>query len=367
MIKSGTCSATAAALFTLVLCVRPEPAAAQSTETTTNNLKSLSLDQLMDVEVVSVSRHPEPLLHTASAIQVITREDIRRSGATSIPEALRLADNLQVAQKNSHDWGISARGFNTALANKLLVMIDGRTVYTPLFSGVFWDVQDYLLEDIDRIEVISGPGGTLWGANAVNGVINIITRKASDTQGLYAEGGGGNQLQEFGGARYGGTVGDETQFRVYGKYFDRGDESVASGGAATDSWHQAQGGFRVDSALSSRDTLSVHGDFYGGRENVEDFSTARTAGGNLVGLWNHQFESGSQMTLQSYYDRTHLADPVPEATVGNIPIAPAASFSMISPLPISISSTSFMPERSIIWSGALDIVVPMTWWRMRPL
>ena len=312
-----------ATVLMILLATGTDAVMAQHADSTTDALKNLSLDQLMDVEVTSVSRHPEKLLQTASAIQVITREDIRRSGATSIPEALRLADNLEVAQKNSHDWAISARGFNTALANKLLVMIDGRTVYTPLFSGVFWDVQDYLLEDIDRIEVISGPGGTLWGANAVNGVINIITRKAADTQGAYAEGGGGNQLQEFGGARYGGTVGDATQFRVYGKYFDRGDESIADGSAAADSWHQAQGGFRMDSALSSQDDLSVHGDFYQGRENETGIDTARTDGGNLVGQWTHESDSGSQMSLQSYYDRTHLADPIAAATLGTIPIAPA--------------------------------------------
>ncbi|HTB68041.1 MAG TPA: TonB-dependent receptor [Steroidobacteraceae bacterium] len=312
-----------ATVLMILLATGTDAVMAQHADSTTDALKNLSLDQLMDVEVTSVSRHPEKLLQTASAIQVITRDDIRRSGATSIPEALRLADNLEVAQKNSHDWAISARGFNTALANKLLVMIDGRTVYTPLFSGVFWDVQDYLLEDIDRIEVISGPGGTLWGANAVNGVINIITRKAADTQGAYAEGGGGNQLQEFGGARYGGTVGDATQFRVYGKYFDRGDESIADGSAAADSWHQAQGGFRMDSALSSQDDLSVHGDFYQGRENETGIDTARTGGGNLVGQWTHESDSGSQMSLQSYYDRTHLADPIAAATLGTIPIAPA--------------------------------------------
>jgi iron complex outermembrane receptor protein len=306
-----------------LLAMSAEVAMAQPADATTDALKNLSLDQLMDVEVTSVSRHPEKLLQSASAIQVITREDIRRSGATSIPEALRLADNLEVAQKNSHDWVISARGFNTALANKLLVMIDGRTVYTPLFSGVFWDVQDYLLEDIDRIEVISGPGGTLWGANAVNGVINIITRKATDTQGAYVEGGGGNQLQEFGGARYGGTLGDDTQFRVYGKYFDRGDESIADGTAAGDSWHQEQGGFRMDSALSSQDEVNVHGDFYDGRENETGGDAARTGGGNLVGQWTHLSDSGSQMSLQSYYDRTHLADPIAPATLGDIPIAPA--------------------------------------------
>ena len=150
---------------------------------TPSELKKLSLEQLLDLEVTSVSRRPEKLSETASAIQVITQEDIRRSGATSLPEALRLASNLQVAQVDSRQWAISARGFNNTLANKLLVMIDGRAVYTPLYAGVFWEVQHVLLEDVDRIEVVSGPGGTLWGANAVNGVINIITKSAKDTQG----------------------------------------------------------------------------------------------------------------------------------------------------------------------------------------
>jgi iron complex outermembrane recepter protein len=169
------------------------------------------------VQVTSVARHPEKLLQAAAAIQVITREQIRRSGATTLAEALRLADNLEVAQKNSHDWGISARGFNTDLATKLLVMIDGRTVYTPLFSGVFWDAQDYLLEDVERIEVIGGSGGTLWGANAVNGIINIITRSAADTHGTYVEAGGGSQPQGLAGARYGGSLAPGVDFRVYAK------------------------------------------------------------------------------------------------------------------------------------------------------
>src|SRR5713226_2774256 len=242
----------AATLLTISICCAPAEAEGSST---IGELKQLNVEDLMNVEVTSVSRHPEKLLAAASAIQVITREDIRRSGATSIPEALRLADNLQVAQKNSHDSAISARGFNTELANKLLVMIDGRTVYTPLFSGVFWDVQDYLLEDIDRIEVISGPGGTLWGANAVNGVINIITKSAADTKGLYADAGGGNQLQEFGGARYGGSLGSNVDFRVYGKYFDRADELYSNGSRAPDAWHQERGGFRLDSQVSVQDAL----------------------------------------------------------------------------------------------------------------
>src|SRR5690349_15692801 len=228
----------------------------------------------MDIEVTSVSKRAEKLLETASAIQVITGEDIRRSGATSLPEALRLANNLQVAQKGSHSWGISARGFNTELANKLLVLMDGRTVYTPLFSGVFWERQDYLLEDIDRIEVVSGPGGTLWGANAVNGVINIITKSAKDTQGFYAEGGGGTTLRDFGGVRYGGMLATNVAFRVYGKYFDRDDEVFPNGDEASDSWRMGQGGFRVDADPSLANTFTLQGDFYLANE---DLSTGGTA------------------------------------------------------------------------------------------
>src|SRR5438270_10986636 len=191
------------------------------------DLKEKSLSELMEVMVTSVSKKAEKLSEAASAVTVITQEDIRRSGVTSLPEALRLAPNLEVAQVDSHEWAISARGFNSTTANKLLVLIDGRSVYTPLFSGVFWDVQDTLLEDVDRIEIISGPGATLWGANAVNGVINIITRNAKDTQGLFVEGGGGTELRDFGGFRYGGTIASNVYYRVYGKYFDRDSTALA--------------------------------------------------------------------------------------------------------------------------------------------
>ena len=285
-------------------------------------LKQLNVEELMNVQVTSVSRHPEKLIATASAIQVITQEDIRRSGATSIPEALRLADNLQVAQKNSHDWAISARGFNTALGNKLLVMIDGRTVYTPLYSGVFWDAQDYLLEDIDRIEVISGPGGTLWGANAVNGVINIITKSAKDTQGLYAEGGGGSQPHEFGGVRYGGTLGAETQFRAYAKYFDRVDGVLANGDKEPDAWRQGRAGFRVDSQATSRDRLTVQGDYYDGHENVQTGGTGDASGQNLLGRWTRVFSDESDLALQTYLDQTHLADPIAPLIAGGRQFSP---------------------------------------------
>ena len=197
-------------------------------------LKRLSVEQLMNVEVMSVSRRPERLLRAPSAIQVITQNDIQRSGASSLPEALRLASNLDVAQVDSRQWAISARGFNSTSANKLLVLIDGRTVYTPLFSGVFWDVQDVPLSDIDRIEVISGPGATLWGANAVNGVINVITKDAGDTQGGLLSGGGGTELRGFGTARYGGRLGSAAHYRLYGKGFARDESALPDGQGASD-------------------------------------------------------------------------------------------------------------------------------------
>ncbi len=284
---------------------------AATPDPTVSELKKLSVEELMDIEVTSVSKQPEKLLDAASAIQVITNEDILRSGASSIPEALRLADNLDVARQNSHDWNISARGFNTDLANKLLVLVDGRTVYTPLFSGVFWDVQDYLLADLDRIEVISGPGGTLWGANAVNGVINITTKNAKDTQGGLIETGGGTDLQGFAAARYGGKLAPDVYFRVYAKYFDRANEGTARGKDATDGWNMSRGGFRIDSTASPQNPLTLQGDLYSGDEDVTTGGTGRVSGGNLLGRWTHTLAPDSDLSLQLYYDRTHLASPKP--------------------------------------------------------
>jgi iron complex outermembrane receptor protein len=291
-----------------------------------NELKHMTLEQLAALEVVSVSKRAEPFGQAPAAIQVITQEDIRRSGATTIPEALRLADNLIVAQKNSHDWAITARGFNTDLANKLLVMIDGRTVYTPLFSGVFWDRQDYLLEDIDRIEVVGGPGGTLWGANAVNGVINIITRQASASQGLYAYGEAGSQVNGDGGVRYGGALGTRGFYRVYGQYGDHDQERLASGGDAHDAWRRTQTGFRVDaSSPASRHTLTIQGDGYYGREQIATGRVADVSGGNLLGRWTYKWSEARDFSIQTYYDRTHLGDPIPALTIGPLTVAAAGT------------------------------------------
>lgn len=287
--------------------------AAQSTDTIppASELKRLSVEQLMQIEVTSVSRKSEKLSQAASAIQVITNEEIRRSGATSIPEALRLAPNLQVAQVGAHQWAITARGFNSATANKLLVLIDGRSVYTPLFSGVFWDIQDLPLEDIDRIEVISGPGGAVWGANAVNGVINIITKNAKDSRGLYAEAGGGASPNGFAGARYGGKAGAHTSFRAYGQYFDRDNEVYSNGDEAADSWRMGEGGLRFDAQTSSRDVVMVKADAYGGNENVPTGGTSTASGGNLTGRWSRTISPRSDVSLQLYYDHAQLSNPEP--------------------------------------------------------
>lgn len=298
-------------ILALVAALPANSTLGQTQPTNATALKKLSLEQLMDLEVTSAAKTPEPYLRAAAAIQVITGDEIRRSGASSIPEALRLADNLDVAQKGSHAWAISARGFNTDSANKLLVLIDGRTVYTPLFSGVFWDHQDYLLEDIDRIEVISGPGGTLWGANAVNGVINIITKSAKDTQGIYAEAGGGSELQDFVGFRYGGTIASNVFFRVYGKYFDRDEAAFPNGADAGDPWRMGQGGFRLDAEPSGQDTFTLQGDFYAGDEGLATGGDSRVNGNNILGRWSHVFSDESDMHLQLYYDRTHLRNDIP--------------------------------------------------------
>src|SRR2546425_6091986 len=295
----------------LVLLAPPPRSLAQQPDTAASPgaLKKLTLEPLMNLEVTSVSRRPEKLSQAASAIQVITQYDIRRSGATSLPEALRLASNLEVAQVDSRQWAISARGFNSTTANKLLVLIDGRAVYTPLYSGVFWDVQDVPLCDVDRIEVTSGPGATLWGANAVNGVINIITKRAQDAQGLLVSGGGGTALQGLGGARYGGALGANVHYRAYGKAFTRDQTQFADGRAGIDDWYAGQGGVQLDWDPSETSQLTLQGDLYDGRIAQPSSGDIAVSGGNAVGRWSHAFSGTSDARLQLYYDRTHRNIP----------------------------------------------------------
>jgi iron complex outermembrane recepter protein len=286
------------------------------------DVTSMSLEDLMNMQVTSVSKRSQKVADAAAAVFVITQEDIRRSGATSIPDALRMVPGLEVAQIDQNKWAIGSRGFNGRFDNKLLVLIDGRSVYTPLFSGVYWNVQDVVLEDVDRIEVIRGPGATLWGANAVDGVINIITKSAKATQGGLVSAGAGSQEATAETVRYGSKVKDNTYYRVYGKYYDWYPSIDPTGTTASDGWHALRGGFRLDSNATTRDSITVQGDIY--HDNFGETLTVPSltsptlwstypnngseSGGDLLGRWNHSF-SRSSTSLQMYYDRTNIADP----------------------------------------------------------
>jgi iron complex outermembrane receptor protein len=285
-------------LFVLAALLAAAPSAARA-----EDLADLSLEELANLEVTSVSRRAERLADAPASLFVITGEDIRRSGATSLPEALRLAPNLEVARIDARQYAISARGFNNAVGNKLLVLIDGRTIYTPLFSGVFWDAQDTLLEDIERIEVISGPGGTQWGANAVNGVINVITRRATGTVGTVAEAGFGN-LERGLAARQGFALDGGGAVRVYGKFFEGRHGVRANGAAVPDEWHNGQAGFRGDWGTAASQ-FTLQGDAYRGSDQQGTTGVdARFSGGNVLARWNRQLAATERLQLQAYLDNT---------------------------------------------------------------
>ena len=272
-------------------------------------LKKMSVDELLDIQVTSVSKRPEKLSEAASAIQVITGDDIRRAGATSLPEALRLASNLEVAQIDSRQWAISARGFNNVFADKMLVLVDGRTIYTPLYAGVYWDVQDTMLEDLDRIEVISGPGATQWGSNAVNGVINVTTKSAKDTQGGLLVAGLGTELRNSEAARYGGKLAPNLYYRIYAKQFDRSDSVRPNGRISNDAWRTGQIGFRMDYDAAAGDTVTLQGDVYSGNLGQAGPDNILVNGGNLLGRWSRQLADNSDVKVQVYYDHTHRLIP----------------------------------------------------------
>jgi iron complex outermembrane receptor protein len=287
--------------------------AASATELNPNELLSLSLEQLSNIEVTSVSKRSEKASEAAAAIFVITPEDIKRSGATSIPEALRMVPGLNVAQSGSHQWAVSSRGSNDQFSNKLLVLMDGRTIYTPLFSGVYWDVQDTPLQDIERIEVIRGPGATLWGANAVNGVINIITKKAEDTQGGLASLTLGSFKNAETTGRYGAKIGDKGHMRVYAKYTDNDEAKTNTGTGAGDNWNKIQTGFRADMDAGEKKSYTIQGDIYsvsesyalnlptdGAARSLSDRETAR--GANILGRWKNKLSDTTEFNLQMYYD-----------------------------------------------------------------
>ena len=298
------------ALCTLA-CVLPAAAATQLPST--RQLSELSLEQLAAFEITSVSRRAEPLAEAPATVFVLTAEDIRRSGARSLPDVLRLAPNLQVAQAHANGYAVRARGVQNNSANKLLVLIDGRSVYTPLFAGVFWDVQEVMLEDIERIEVVSGPGGTLWGVNAVNGVINVITRDAERTQGTLVAGDVG-ETHSGAAARHGGAVGDG-HVRVFAKYVDREPTRTAADVEVQDGAYLTLAGFRGDWKRAS-DELRVSGNAYRGligqpRPGSISIGGVELAlqpipveGANLTASWARRLTNGSEVLLQAYYDRT---------------------------------------------------------------
>jgi len=283
-------------------------AAGANAITSDSNLGDLSLQELADLPVTSVSKKPEPLADAAASIYVITNDAIRRSGARTLPEALRLAPNLEVAQNGADSWAISARGSDATSADKLLVLIDGRIIYTPLFSGTFWDAQDVMLEDVDRIEVVSGPGGTLWGSNAVNGVINIITKKSGDTQGALASAGGG-RLGADGDVRYGGELKDGGSYRVYATSTNTYASPTDPKQPPSDGLNMLQAGARSDWS-GSDSQFTLQGDAYesnedqtlpGGREKL--------SGLNLLSHWDQKLQGGSDVSLLAYYDRTKRFAP----------------------------------------------------------
>lgn len=287
---------------------QPDPALQDS-------LKGLSLEQLGNIEVTSVSKSPVSVVRTPAAVYVITQQDIRRSGATNLPEAVRLAPGVEVAQIDSVKWAVGIRGFEGRLSRAVLVLIDGRSVYNPLFHGVYWEVQDTLMEDIDRIEVIRGPGGTIWGPDAVDGVINIITKNAKDTHGAMVSAGGGNVNQGFLDARYGGGNDSNFSYRVYAKGSTTAPEFHADNNEFDDQ-RRTQGGFRMDWDVTGRDSLTIQGDAYDGLAGESTRITSLTApystivnqnadlsGANVLARWKHILSGGSDIQIQMYYDR----------------------------------------------------------------
>ncbi len=298
-----------------------------------NQYLDMNLDQLMQVTITSAAKKPQALSDVAAAVFVISQEDIRRSGVTSIPEALAMAPGLQVAQISASKWSVSSRGFGGYTSNKLLVMLDGRSVYTPAYSGTFWDMQNTLLEDIDRIEVIRGPGGTIWGANAVNGVINIITKRAQDTQGALVRASVGNQEKSSTGTRYGGKIGESAFGRLYVTTSDYANNVLADNNQdANDGWQNFQGGFRMDGQVGSKNEWTLQGDLF---KNDGDqivfpywvdrppYRTANSSGytatgNNLIGKWQHKLTGGDLLTFNAYYDANNREESYYEQTFTTI-------------------------------------------------
>jgi iron complex outermembrane recepter protein len=300
----------------------PAPSLAQSGG---RDLSQVSIEELMNIEITSASRKEQRAGDVSAAVFVITQDDIRRSGMTTIPDLLRLAPGVEVAQINSNKWAVSVRGFNALFANKLLVLVDGRSIYNRIFSGVLWDTEDLVLDDIDRIEVIRGPGAAIWGANAVNGVINIVTKATADTQGALVRVDGGNSGEQ-GAVRFGGTLGAAT-YRLYSQWTGRDQSLIAPGTGANDASHSVTTGFRAD-WTTQPGAFMLEGDFTAGQAralwpNLNPQTAAAdplannpsdTEGGHVLGRWTHTRASGASLQIQSFMDIAGRQEPVANYT-----------------------------------------------------
>ena len=313
--REFTARCSLALLFGVLAFFSSNLRAVDNPDAAEKQLTQMSLEQLGNIQVTSVNKAPEEVWKTPAAIYVITQEMIQRSGATNIPEALRLAPGVEVARINADTWSIGIRGFGTRLSRSVLVLIDGRSVYSPLLAGVYWEVQDMLIEDVDRIEVIRGPGGTIWGPNAVNGVINIITKSSKETQGGLVSGGGGNVQQGLGEARYGGAHGKDFTYRVWGKAFAWAPEYHADG-HNYDAWQGGDAGFRMDWTRNTRDNFTLEGTFYnqafGESVSITNYEppesyiqdgTASLSGGNILWRWERKQGENKSLLLDAYYAR----------------------------------------------------------------
>ena len=357
-------------VLALGLSIIPVGAAQAPSQT---DLSRMDVEDLMNIKVTSVSKREQSLARTAAAVFVIGQEDIRRSGATNIPDLLRMAPGVDVEQIDANAWAISVRGFNSRYSNKVLVLIDGRTVYTPSFSGVFWEHLDMPLENIDRIEVIRGPGATVWGANAVNGVISIFTKSSKDTKGGLVTAGGGSQLNALGVVQYGGAAGKGGAYRAFGKYFNIGNSAMPDGSPAADHWMRVHGGFRADWDLSSRDSLMVQGDLFANQASQTRRSgfmatpfdrifnqSLDAAGGDVLARWNHTLAGGSQTSLQAYYDtyrRTDMGLPEVERTFDldfQHHIAAGDRHDIVWGLGYRVSNSGISPGYAIAFSPPLE-------------
>jgi iron complex outermembrane receptor protein len=320
---------TALSVLTLSFCIHHGNGSSNAATMAGNEYFDMNIEELMQQTITSVAKTPQNLSDAAAAVYVITQDAIHRSGVTSIPEALRLAPGLQVARVGSSKWAITSRGFAGNFANKLLVMIDGRTVYSPVFSGVYWDAQNTLLEDIDRIEVVRGPGATVWGANAVNGVVNIITKKAGETQGGLVTLGGGSHEKFLSGLRYGSAMGDDIHGRVYLTYHNQDSFKLHENGEdANDDWESLPAGFRLDGEQAGRNSWTLQGDLYSNNENqiLTPFWTEeppylsatsddyKVSGWNILGRWQTELSGNSSWTVQAYYDYTNRDEIIMEQT-----------------------------------------------------